>query len=76
VLAKTGSNCLHRYVEHISDAPFSSYDAGHACIGFQFASQAQHLNIDTTVEHVFMHARGLQKIFAAKRPLCCIEKRD
>lgn len=45
-------------------------------MGFQFASQPQHLYIDAAIENVLVHPRGLEEPLAGEWPLRSLQKRD
>ena len=42
----------------------------------QFAAKAENLNVNASIEHVFVDSGGLQKVLPAKRPLGSVEEGD
>src|SRR5260370_36889639 len=75
-LDRPSSECLDGQRKHIADAAFGQDDARRVWIGLQLAPQAQYLHVDTTIEDIFMDPGRLQKVFAGKRSLRRVEKRN
>src|SRR5262245_53638839 len=55
--------------EYISNAPLGLDEAGRGRIDLELAAQAQHLDVDAPIEHVFMNAGAVQKLLARQGPL-------
>src|SRR3984957_8116955 len=70
------SDRLDRLGKGVTNTALRLNDAGRARITLKLASEAKDLHIDAAVEYVFMNACRLQQMFAAQRPLRCVEKRD
>src|SRR4051812_25187377 len=60
--------------EHVSDAALGLDHARSARVALKLAPEAKNLHVDTAIEHVFMHARGLQQMLAAERALRRVDK--
>ena len=63
VFDRPSSECFDGQRKHVANAAFGQDDARRA-IGLQLAPQAQHLNVDTTIEDIFVDAGRLQKVLA------------
>src|ERR1700738_1210727 len=70
------SECFDGQRQYVADAAFGQDDARRVWIGLQLAPQAQYLNVDTAIEDIFMDPGRLQKVFAGKRSLRSVEKRN
>ena len=58
------SECFDGQRKYVANAAFGQDDARRVWIGLQLAPQAQYLNVDTTIEDIFMDPGRLQKVLA------------
>src|SRR6202790_3753808 len=70
------SECFNGQCKYVANTAFGQDDARRVWIGLQLAPQAQYLNVDTAIEDIFMDPGRLQKVFAGKRSLRSVEKRN
>ena len=68
------SERFDRQPKHIADAAQGLDHARCIRIGLQFAPQPQDLNINASIENIFVNSGGLQQMLPRLRPLRCLEK--
>src|SRR5215467_14515183 len=68
------SDPLDRNGEYISDTTLGLDDSRCTGVAFELASEAKDLHVDTAIEDILMHARGLQQLLTAKWTLRRLEK--
>src|SRR3984885_3194700 len=76
VTAVAGSAGLHSQRKYVADPALGPDDFRGSRVNLQLAPQPQHLDIDATVEHVFVYAGRLQEVLAAQWALRGIEEGD
>ena len=76
VFDRSSSKCFDGQRKYVANAAFGQDDARRVWIGLQLAPQAQDLNVDTAIEDIFVDPGRLQKMFAGKRSLRSIKKRN
>ena len=62
------SDPLDRNGEYISDTTLGFDDSRRTGVAFELASEAKDLHVDTAIEDILMHARGLQQLLTAAAP--------
>ena len=67
---------FHLPGEHVSDTSFGLDHLRRAWVPFQFAAKTKNLDVDASIEDVFVDSSRLQKMLPAKRTLGSVQKSD